>query len=88
MRISNTKKKKIIEQILAYLYNINPRPAFTAHIAREIARDEEFTKKILLDISKRGLVIKIDKNPKGEIYRRRLRWRLSDKTYKAYYNSQ
>ena len=47
MKISDKKKEKISEQILALLYSINPQSLFTLHIAREIARDEEFIKKIL-----------------------------------------
>jgi len=48
MKISNEKKEKISEQILNLLYLINPKLIFTSHIAKEIARDEEFIKKILL----------------------------------------
>lgn len=88
MRISKEKKDKISEQILAYLYSINPKPAFTAHIAREIARDEEFVKKLLLNLKKKGLVTQINKNPKGIEYSRRTRWKLSSQAYKIYKQNQ
>lgn len=84
MRISQVKKDKISEQILSYLYSINPKPLFTAHIAREIARDEEFTKKLLLNLKSKGLVLPIKKNPQGIEYSRRIRWKLSNKAYQAY----
>jgi predicted transcriptional regulator with HTH domain len=88
MKISKQKKEKISEQILAYLYSINPKPSFTSHIAREIARDEEFTKKLLMRLKKTKLVIEIKKNPKGIQYIRRSRWKLTEKAYKIYKESQ
>ena len=84
MKISNTKKDKISEQILAFLYSLAPRPEFTSKISAEIARDEEFIKKILLELKTKGLVTEIKKNPLGEQYSRRSRWRLTDAAYNAY----
>jgi DNA-binding IscR family transcriptional regulator len=86
MRISDGKKDKIAEQILAYLYSISPKAEFTKKIAEEIARDEEFTKKLLINLEKKGLVSKINKNKEGIIYIKRLRWKISDKAYIAYKN--
>jgi len=86
MKISEKKKEKISEQILSYLYSINPKSIFTSQIAEEIARDEEFVKNLLFDLKKRNLLIEIKKNPKGTLYVRRSRWRLSDAAYKAYKN--
>lgn len=88
MKISNKKKEKISEQILAILYSITPKSFFTSQIAQEIARDEEFTKKILLTLKTKKLVIEIKKNPKGVIYLRRSRWKLSDEAYKIYKDHQ
>jgi hypothetical protein len=88
MRISIQKRDKIYEQILAFLYFISPKPVFTLNIAKEIARDEEFVKSLLLDLKKKGLVIEIKKNPKGLPYTKRSRWRLSDNTYQAYKSRQ
>jgi len=84
MKISNKKKEKISEQILSLLYSFNPKFLFTSQIAEEIARDEEFVKKLLLDLKKRKLIIEIKKNPKGIQYIRRSRWKLSDAAYKVY----
>jgi predicted transcriptional regulator with HTH domain len=88
MKISKQKRDKILEQILAYLYSINPRPTFAAHIAREIARDEEFVKSLLLELKTKKLVTEIRKNPKGVDYLRRSRWKLSDKAYEIYKENQ
>ena len=82
--ISQKKKEKIQEQILFHLYNIFPKSLFTSHVATELARDEEFTKILLLKLEKKQLVIKINKNPKGVQYSKRLRWRISNKTHQAY----
>ena len=88
MKISQEKKEKISEQILAFLYSSSPKPIFTSYIAREIARDEEFVKKLLLDLKNKKLVIEVKKNPKGIIYIKRSRWKLSDMAYKAYKKHQ
>lgn len=88
MKISKFKIEKISEQILAYLYSISPQPSFTAHIAREIARDEEFIKRLLKELKKKKLVIEIKKNPKGIEYKKRSRWKLSEQAYKTYQRYQ
>lgn len=88
MKISNQKKERISEQILAYLYSVNPKSIFTVQVAQEIIRDEEFIKKLLLDLEKKGFVVKINKNSKGISYIRRMRWKLSDKAYEVYKLSQ
>jgi len=86
MKISEKKKEKISEQILSYLYSINPKSMFTSQIAEEVARDEEFIKNLLLNLKKRSLIVEIKKNPKGTPYIRRSRWKLSDIVYAAYKN--
>ena len=82
--ISKEKKEKISEQILSYLYHIYPQSKFTAEIAKETARDEEFMKTLLEGLEKKGLVKSITKNPKGVLYSRRIRWTLTPKAYDAY----
>jgi len=88
MKISDVKREKISEQILAFLFSKSPQAIFTSHIAREIARDEEYVKNILLYLKSKKLVTSIDRNPKGEVYRKRLRWKLSDLAYNIYRNKQ
>lgn len=82
--ISKQKKEKISEQILSYLFSIFPNQKFTSDIAKELARDEEFIKKLLEDLFQKELVTKVDKNPQGFKYSRRVRWRISNKSYQAY----
>jgi len=83
-RISKQKRDKIAEQILYYLFNVSPEPKFTVDIAREIARDEEFTKALLIDLTKSKLVVNVGKNSFGKDYLRRQRWLLSPKAYDFY----
>ena len=84
MRISQTKKDKIAEQILSFLYHSFPNQPFTAEIAREIARDEEFIKTMLFELKEKGFVNSIRRNSKGESFSRRIKWRLSNKVYDVY----
>lgn len=87
MRISKEKQEKISEHILLILYSNSPSALFTSHIAKEVARDEEFIKKLLQDLKKKKLVVEVRKNPQGEDYTRRSRWRLSDAAYNVYRSS-
>jgi len=84
MRLSKEKRDKISEQILSLLYEIYPQAKFTAEIAKEIVRDEEFIKELIAELQNKKLVVCIRKNPKGIPYSRRVRWRLSNKAYDAY----
>lgn len=88
MKLSKDKKDKISEQILNYLYTSSPKPLFTSYIAKEIARDEEFVKKILLDLKKEKLIVEIKKNSKGKTYLRRSRWKLSEEVFNIYKKQQ
>ncbi len=88
MRLSREKLDKISEQILSLLYLNSPKPLFTAHIAKEIARDEEFIKKILINLKRRKLIVDIKKNSKGTDYLRRRRWKMNESTYLIYKRQQ
>lgn len=88
MKISEKNKQKISEHILAYLYSISPKAVFTVQIAQELVRDEEFIKKLLMNLKKKEFIIAIKKNQKGTPYLKRMRWRLSDKVYSLYKSKQ
>ncbi|NCN51757.1 hypothetical protein GW931_01980 [archaeon] len=88
MKISKEKREKISEQILFYLFRENPRPIFTSYVAKEIARDEEFTKKMLMELKEKGLLLEISKNKEGIKYKLRLRWKLSPSAYEVYSKKQ
>jgi len=88
MRISTEKRERIVEQILLFLYNSFPKQPFTAEIAREVARDEEFMKKILYELKEKNLVSSIKKNKKGISFSRRIKWTLTNKVYDLYHSKQ
>ncbi len=88
MKISKEKKDRICEQILYFLFTKNPQPIFTAHIAKEIARDEEFIKKLMVELKNKNLVIEIKKNNLGVSFLRRIRWKLSKDAYLLYKEKQ
>ena len=88
MKLSQEKRDKIAEQILSFLYHVFPKQPFTAEIAREIARDEEFIKKLLFQLKEKGLVVPIRKNKKGQVFTRRIKWRISNKVYDVYHSKQ
>ncbi|MAG02743.1 hypothetical protein CMI42_05380 [Candidatus Pacearchaeota archaeon] len=88
MRISDQKKEKIVEQILHYLFQSFPETPFTAKIARETARDEEFIKKLLLELKEKNIVVAIQKDNKGNQYSRKIKWKLSSRVYDLYHSKQ
>lgn len=83
-KISETKENKIKEAILHLLFQQSPKALFTYHIAQELARDEEYIKKLMLELETKNLVVAVKKNSKGKDYSKRIRWRLSSQTYEAY----
>ncbi|MAG79042.1 hypothetical protein CMI40_01555 [Candidatus Pacearchaeota archaeon] len=87
-KISKEKREKIMSNIVAVLYEHSPRALFTSDISKIQARDEEFIKKLLLELKDKKLIIEVKKNPKGISYKRRSRWKLSDATYVIYKNHQ
>lgn len=86
--ISSKKREKISEQILHYLFSVSPESKFTVDVAKEIARDEEFTKAMLKDLQKKNLIQEINKNSLGKTYLKRQRWRLSSQVFDIYSKHQ
>jgi hypothetical protein len=83
-QISSKKEEKIKENILSILFQNSPRALFTAHISQELARDEEYIKKLLEDLENKKLLVSVKKNPDGLEYKKRIRWGLSEKAYTTY----
>ena len=82
--ITQKKIDRIKEEILAVLFRNSPKAMFTVDIAENLARDEEFVKRILLQLEEKNLIASVKKNPNGVDYKRRIRWRLSSSTFQAY----
>ncbi|MEI6731520.1 MAG: hypothetical protein WCK90_02450 [archaeon] len=83
-KISQQKRDKIAEQILLHLFSHAPQSKFTSDVAQEIARDEEFTKQLMIELKRKNLVIEVNKNEKGIQFLRRQRWRLSNGAHEIY----
>lgn len=83
-RISQKKVEKIKEGILSVLFEAGMRGMFTKQISDEIARNDEFTLQLLLDMEKQKIVKQIRKTKKGTEFIRRKQWTLTDKAYEAY----
>jgi hypothetical protein len=84
MKISKEKKDVILEQILLYLFHSFPKTPYTSQIAKNLARDEEFTKKLLFDLKEKNLITEIRRNKRGDLLKRRLKWRLTPDVYNVY----
>jgi hypothetical protein len=77
-KISQEKIKKIKESIISLLFSKYPYPLSTAKIARELARDEEFIKAILLEMEREKFLKRVGN------YLRKNEWQLSEKVYETY----
>lgn len=84
MRISKDKLDRIKEDILSTIFRNSPKALFSAEIAQSIIRDEEFTKKLLLELEEKNLISRVSKNDNGIDYIKRMRWRLTTPVYQAY----
>mgnify|MGYP001611996651 CR=1 FL=1 len=84
VKLSAATINRIKSNVLSLLYERFPQSLFTAEIAKLEARDEEFIKALMFDLKDKNLVIAIKKNPQGDFYSRRIRWRLSNQAYTAY----
>ena len=83
-KISKEKEEKIMANLVAHLFSRSPEALFTSDISKLEGRDEEFIKRLLSNLEKKGLVIKVTKNKNGTDYLKRQRWRLSNQAYQAY----
>ena len=82
--ISDKKVKKIKEDVLSTLFDSPLNPLFTSQIAENIARDEEFTLRLLKELHKDKMIDKIDKNTVGKQFLKRRKWILKTEVYSAY----
>lgn len=82
--ISESKKDKIKNNIISFLFDNSPRSFFTVEISEEIARDDEFTLTLLLELEKKKLVKRLKKSTKGNKLTKRNLWVLTEEAYDAY----
>ena len=84
MRISKDKIDRIKEEILSTIFRNSPTALFSSEVANNIIRDEEFTKKLLLELEEKNLIARVSKNNDGIDYTKRMKWRLTTPVYQAY----
>ena len=71
-RISKKNFERIASDAVSALYSSYPVPLTTRAIAREVARDNEFIKRVLVFLESRKLVVRVKKD-----YERWVKWKLS-----------
>lgn len=86
VKLSETTIKFLEDDIISILYDKAPISMFTYDIAKELRRDKQFTKKILLGLSKKELVETVKKNKNGIEYKKRMKWRIPSRVLKAFEN--
>ncbi|MFA4946000.1 MAG: hypothetical protein WC607_00455 [Candidatus Micrarchaeia archaeon] len=77
--ISQVNFQRIAESALSVLYDSYPLPLTTRAVAREIARDNEFTGKVLAFLEGQHLVQRV-----GKGYVRWVKWCLTPAAQKRY----
>ena len=73
-KISNNTINLLKDDIISILYEKQLKPLLTIEIARELRRDKEFTKKLLVELKEKGILNEIKKNNKGKDYTKRSKW--------------
>jgi len=76
-RISQQNFQRISESVLGVLYDKFPVAQSTAAIAREIARDNEFTLHVMLFLESKKFVVKVSRGSRFE-------WKLSKAAKEKY----
>ncbi|MBI2109739.1 hypothetical protein HYT58_01040 [Candidatus Woesearchaeota archaeon] len=82
-KLSENTRKKIKEQIISNVFEHSPKALFTSELASMLARDEEFIKRLLIELKEQGILEPVSKNPKGKQLLSRRRWRLTEAALKA-----
>jgi len=71
---------------MSILYDNPLKPRFTNEIALELRRDNEFSKRLLLEMERDGYVERLKKDNNGKQFIRRIKWKIPDKIVKIYDN--
>lgn len=79
-RVSNKTFNKVAESVLAFLNERYPEPLTCREVAEEMARDNEFIKRVLEFLEKQGLIQQIYKSSEGRDYLRWTKWQLTPAT--------
>jgi len=72
------------DDIISILYENQLKPLLTIEVAKELRRDKEFTKKLLLELKQKGILNEIKKNNKGKEYLKRSKWLIKPSIINKY----
>ncbi len=72
------------DDVVNILYENALKPLFTNEIAMLLRRDNEFTKRLLLDLKGMGLVEEVKLNKRKKQYIRRIRWKIEKEVLKKF----
>ncbi len=78
-KISIKRIEQIKTNVLRLLFDEAPQSLFTSQIADYEARDKQFILRLLLELEKQKLVQQTRSD-----FKRKKKWTMTDKTYKAY----
>ena len=84
VRLSSKTINLLKDDILSILYENQLNPLLSIEIANELRRDKEFTKGLLLELKKQGILEEIKKNNKGKDYIKRSRWAIKKEVISKY----
>lgn len=83
-KLNQKTLEKIKSDVLSILYDHNDEGLFSAQIANNIIRDEDFVQNLMLELEKLHVVKRDKLTRKGSNFIRRKRWRLTEKAFEAY----
>ena len=84
VKLSSNTVNLLKDDIISILYENNLNPLLTMEIAKELRRDKEFTKRLLIELKEKGVIDQIKKNNKGKDYIKRSRWIINPEVLNNY----
>ena len=84
VRLSSRTINLLKDDIISIIYENQLKPLLSIEIANELRRDKEFTKGLLLELKKQGILKEIKKNNKGKDYIKRSRWAIKKEVISKY----
>ena len=84
VKLSKKTVELLKDDIISILYERSLVPMSAYEICVELRRNNEFTKKLLLELEEDGLVREVGKNSDGRVYLRNKKWMIPAKVLKAF----
>lgn len=84
VKISKRNIDLLKDDIAGILYENQLKPLFTNEVALILRRDKEFVKRLLLELSKNGIIEEVKMNKRKKSYLLRKKWRIMPNVLKKY----